>query len=305
MTKRAVVVGINDYSQQPATTYFYWPSLGGCLADATSLQSLLTDTFVFDQVTALTDAQATNAAITDALRTMLANSVAGDVAVFAYAGHGGRLPSNPDDQNNPANTRFYDCIVPYSGAYLTDLDFFNLANTLDQSTVNFTLIMDSCHSGGLHQNSPDARLRSGNYTTDLVTMCVNQMDTIIPCGVVIPFGDSSIAGNVSNVTGDGNGMVCSVDDNKSFMPLSKSTVLAACRYDETDADSAGGGGHGGLTQALLNTINASLPQISYRSLVDALRNEMQVNLNLSQTPTLLGQTNRMDEIFLAPWTTSA
>ena len=29
MTKRAVVVGINDYSNQPPTKYFSWPSLGG------------------------------------------------------------------------------------------------------------------------------------------------------------------------------------------------------------------------------------------------------------------------------------
>jgi len=47
-----------------------------------------------------------------------------------------------------------------------------------------------------------------------------------------------------------------------------------------------------------------MQQITYRDLVDALRADMTNNLNLAQTPTLLGQENRMDEIFLTPWTTS-
>ena len=231
-------------------------------------------------------------------------SVAGDVAAFCYAGHGGRLPANPKDNNDPSNFRFYECIVPFTGDYITDRDFADMAGSLEPSTVNFTLIMDSCHSGGLHDAGPDSRLRSGLYSDDLASMCVNLMNTIIPCGVVLPFGAADLDGNVSDVTGDGNGIVCSVDDNKSFITSSRSTVLAACRYDETDADSAGGGGHGGLTQALLDVINASNPQITYRELVDALRSDMTDSLNLQQTPTLLGQENRMDEIFLAPWTMS-
>ena len=304
MTKRAVIVGINDYSNQLPTAYFSWPNLGGCLADAASMESLLRDAFIFDETTTLTDAQATRDEILTALRTMLDVSIAGDVAAFCYAGHGGRLPTNPDDMNDPANFRFYDCIVPSRGDYITDRDFADIAGSFDSASVNFTLILDSCNSGGVSQASPDFRLRSGTYSEDLVTMCVNLMDTIIPCGVVVPIGSGEFDGNVSQVTGDGNGIVCSVDDDKSFVASARSTVLAACRYDESDADSAGGRGHGGLTQALLDVINVSNPQVSYRSLVDSLRNDMSNNLNLSQTPTLLGQESRMDETFLAPWTTS-
>jgi len=304
MTKRAVIVGINDYSQQPSTKYFSWPSLGGCLADVNALDGLLRDAFAFDNTSLLTDDQATREAILQALADMLNVSTPGDVATFCYAGHGGRLPSNPDDFNDPTNFRFYECIVPYSGDYITDRDFFQLANTLDQSTVNLTLIMDSCHSGGLHENTPDTRLRSGPYTEELITMCVNLMNTIIPCGVVVPADATDLDGNVNNVFGDGNGVVCSVDDDKSFTPQSRSTVLAACRYDETDSDDAGGNGHGALTQALLDVINESLPQITYSELVDVLRSDMSNNLNVSQTPTLLGQGSRMDEVFLEPWTTS-
>jgi hypothetical protein len=57
-------------------------------------------------------------------------------------------------------------------------------------------------------------------------------------------------------------------------------------------------GHGGRLPANPDDINDPA------NLVDALRADMMNNLNLAQTPTLLGQENRMDEIFLAPWTTS-
>lgn len=305
MTRRAVIVGINDYSNQPPTTYFSWPNLGGCLADATSLEGLLKDAFLFDETTTLTDAQASRDAILAAIRAMLDASAAGDVAAFCYAGHGGRLPVDPDDINDPANTRFYDCIVPASGDYITDRDVADLAGSFDSASVNFTLMLDSCNSGGVSSASPDSRLRSGTYSGDLVTMCVNLMDTIIPCGVVVPVGSTDFDGNVSAVTGDGNGVVCSVDDDKSFVASARATVLAACRYDESDADSAGGGGHGGLTQALLDVVTSSNPQVSYRALVDSLREDMMTNLGLSQTPTLLGQENRMDELFLAPWSSSS
>lgn len=304
MTKRAVIVGINDYSQQPATAYFSWPSLGGCLADAEALEGLLKDAFLFDETTTLTDGQATREEILRSVRAMLDASAVGDVATFCYAGHGGRLPANPDDQNDPTNFRFYDCIIPSSGDYITDRDFADLASNLDPSVVNFTLIMDSCHSGGLSEASPDSRLRSGPYSDELVSMCVNLMDTVIPCGVVVPIGSGDFDGNVSNVTGDGNGIVCSVDDNKSFVASARATVLAACRYDETDTDDAGGNGHGGLTQALLDVVVSSNPQVSHSSLVDSLRDDMFNSLNLSQTPTLLGQESRMDETFLSPWSTS-
>ncbi|UTT71292.1 caspase family protein [Arthrobacter sp. DNA4] len=301
MTKRAVIVGINDYSQQPATKYFMWPNLGGCLADASSLDGLLRGAFGFDSTVLLTDSQASGEAIMAAVGEMLTASGAGDVATFCYAGHGGRLPSNPDDYNDPANYRFYDCIVPYSGDYITDKDLYRLVSSLEPSTVNFTLIMDCCHSGGLSQISPDGRLRSGDYTSNLIDMCVNLMNTVIPCGVVLPPEATGMDGNVSNVAGDGNGVVCSVDDNKSFVPQSKATVLAACRYDEVDADSVGAEGHGGLTAALLDCINATNQQTSYWELVDALRDDMLNILNLQQTPTLLGQENRMDQVFLAAW----
>jgi Caspase domain len=298
MTNRAVVIGINDYSNQ-ASLPPGWTvgNLSSCVADAQAMADLLVGSFGFDPgITVLTDAAASRDAIIQAIQSMLAGSVPGDVACVVYSGHGGRFPADASSPN-----RYYEAIIPASDPPITDLDVFNLANSLDQSTVNFTLILDCCHSGGIHEGTPDSAIRSVSYTDDYIQACTGQMNTVIPCGVTLAPGDSSMDGNVSNVVGQGNGIVCSVDDNKSLVPLSKSTVVAACRYDE---DALEQGGHGALTQGILNLITSSDPQADYIDLMDQLRAQMQT-MNVTQTPTLLGQENRMNEVFLAPWTTSA
>jgi hypothetical protein len=69
---------------------------------------------------------------------------------------------------------------------ITDLDIYNLADSLDQSVVNFTLILDSCYSGGIHQDTPDSTIRSAGYSPDYIQACVSTMGTVIPCGVALP-----------------------------------------------------------------------------------------------------------------------
>jgi Caspase domain len=298
VTNRAVVIGINDYSQQtslpPGWTI---ANLSCCVADAQAMSNLLVENFGFDPgLTTLTDTAASRDAIVQAVQSMLSISAPGDVACVAYSGHGGRFPADPSNPN-----RYYEAIIPASGSPITDLDVYNLANTLDQSTVDFTLILDSCNSGGMHEGTPDSAIRSVSYTSGYIQTCTQDMNTVIPCGVTLPPGSSSMDGNVSNVTGQANGVVCSVDDNKALVPLSKSTVVAACRYDEVDLEFSG---HGVLTQGLLNIITASQPSIDYIDLINQLRAQAQ-GLNVTQTPTLLGQENRMNDVFLAPWTTSA
>jgi hypothetical protein len=145
MVKRAVLAGINDYSQQNSLPPGW--SVGNlqcCIADIKSMQDLLTGAFGFDEVNTLVGVGATSRdAIMQALTAMLVASASGDVACFVYSGHGGRFPA---DTSNP--NRYYESIIPASGSPITDLDVFKLADTLDQSTVNFTLLLDSCNSGG-------------------------------------------------------------------------------------------------------------------------------------------------------------
>jgi uncharacterized caspase-like protein len=293
MTKRAVVVGVNDYTTQ-------FPdgksNLAGCVNDAASAYHLLVDAFGFDpsQTYYYTDAAADRTTILQALRYILSTAETGDVACFFYAGHGARLAADP---SNPATSKYYEAIIPASGDWITDWEINDLAAGLQPSMVNFTVILDSCNSGGFHESAPDSRTRTIDFTQQQVDAMVANMTTVVPCGVCLPADSTVMNDNVSLVKGNGNGVVCSVDDNKSLVPQSKSTVLAACRYDEVDIET---GGHGALTQGLLDIVNATNFAISYTDLVDQLRTNV-ASHTLTQTPTLLGQENRVTEDFLAPW----
>jgi hypothetical protein len=297
MAKRGVVVGVNDYTTQ-------FPdgksNLAGCVNDAAAMYHLLVDAFGFDpsQTFYYVDGYASRTNILRALRYITSTSEPGDVACFCYAGHGARLRS---DVSNPATERYYEAIIPASGDWITDWEMYSIASDLEQSTVNFTVLLDSCFSGGFDESAPDMRTRTVDFDAALVQAMVKYMRTIIPCGVCLPTGTNVMNNNVSNVTGQGNGVVCSVDHNKSLVSLSKSTVVAACRYDEVDLEQSG---HGALTQGLLDIVTSSNFQIDYSNLIDQLRARMQAR-SLAQTPTLLGQLDRMTEGFLQGWSTSA
>ena len=176
----------------------------------------------------------------------------------------------PADASNPQ--RYYECFIPASGAPITDLDLHGLSDSLEPSYVNFTVILDSCNSGGIHEGTPDEPVKSANYTADVVQACVDSMSAIVPCGALIPLGSNAFDGNVSDVVGQGNGMVCSVDDNKALVAASKSCVVAACRYDESAWEAET---HSALTQAIVDVVASSGTEISYLDLIDKLRDDVQ------------------------------
>src|SRR5687767_7898392 len=92
MTKRAVIVGINDYSVIDPTGN---SNLRSCVNDANEMYHMLVDAFGFDptQVFCYRDRNASSANILRAVAYMLQNSEAGDVACFYYSGHGSRFPA--------------------------------------------------------------------------------------------------------------------------------------------------------------------------------------------------------------------
>jgi hypothetical protein len=297
MTHRAVIAAVNDYSQQQSLPAGWTVSdLHRSVDDATAMSTLLSDSFGATVTATLTDTDASRDAILTAITNMLTSSEAGDTATFFFSGHGGRLPA---DESSPE--RYYECFIPARGAPITDRDIETAASTLQPSFVNFTLVLDSCNSGGIHDGTPDSPLKSATYSSGFVNTCVANMTSIIPCGAAIPPGSNDFDNNVSNVVGQGNGVVCSVDDNKALVASSKTCVVAACRYDEDAQELAE---HSALTQAILDVIKASGSQLSYLDLIDQLRADVQNTLGATQTPTLLGQLNRMNEGFLAGWTTS-
>src|SRR5215469_10806917 len=139
MTKRAVCVGINDYSARSDCV-----TLPDARPDGEAWAQLLVDAFSFDadKVTLITDKNASRQAVLSALSTMLRQSAAGDVACFFFAGHGGR--------NRLADGTYFETICcADAGGDISDREIDEFAGALSPDFVNFTLVLDSCPSGGV------------------------------------------------------------------------------------------------------------------------------------------------------------
>lgn len=134
--KKALCVGVNDY---PGTEN----DLHGCVNDANDWAELLSSNFGFgDNVTLLTDADATRAKILSALEDLITGAKGGDVVVFTYSGHGSWVPDQGemDESDNRDETLYV-----YDGNIIDD-ELRAIIHQIDRD-AHLTVISDSCHSG--------------------------------------------------------------------------------------------------------------------------------------------------------------
>ncbi|KAK2990082.1 hypothetical protein RJ640_000854 [Escallonia rubra] len=141
--RMAVLVGCN-YPNTPN-------ELHGCINDVLAMRQVLVTRFRFDpsHIDLLTDApnslvMPTGANIKKALDRMVDQAEPGDVLFLHYSGHGTRIPSL-----KPSHPfRKDEAIIPCDFNLITDVDFRQLVNRLPKGAT-FTILSDSCHSGGL------------------------------------------------------------------------------------------------------------------------------------------------------------
>ncbi|KAF8715904.1 hypothetical protein HU200_026864 [Digitaria exilis] len=141
--KRAVLVGIN----YPGTK----AELKGCHNDVARMRRCLVDRFGFDKsgIRVLVDdgsgPQPTGANIRRELARLVGDARPGDLLFFHYSGHGTRLPAETGQDDD---TGYDECIVPCDMNLITDQDFTELVQKVPRGCL-FTIVSDSCHSGGL------------------------------------------------------------------------------------------------------------------------------------------------------------
>jgi len=138
MSKKALCVGINDYPYDGS-------DLNGCVNDAKAWADLLINHYDFaaSDVKLLTDAQATKAAITAGLRTLLTGAKAGDVLVFTNSSHGTYVADTSGDEE-----MYDEAMCPYDcrDNLLLDDELRELFANLPKD-VHMAVISDSCFSG--------------------------------------------------------------------------------------------------------------------------------------------------------------
>ncbi|PUZ65379.1 hypothetical protein GQ55_3G218600 [Panicum hallii var. hallii] len=142
--KRAVLVGIN----YPGTD----GELKGCLNDVARMRRCLVDRFGFDGagIRVLADADPstpppTGANIRLELERLVRDARPGDTLFFHYSGHGLQLPAETGEDDD---TGYDECIVPCDLNLIKDQDFTELVAKVPDGCL-FTMVSDSCHSGGL------------------------------------------------------------------------------------------------------------------------------------------------------------
>jgi hypothetical protein len=300
VAKRALVTAVNDYTNwnggvQIGAMTVSAPNLNWCLADADAFGQLLKDGFLFDDVTVLKDSQATSQAILGGVRNILSSSAAGDVMCFFFSGHGGRLPQTPGS----SSTRYYETIIPYDTTMVTSADIATIADSLQPSEINFTLVLDSCHSGGMFL-SPDSRASVWDQTAAQAFEAA--------CQAIVPWicllDPAPLDSNVSSLAMQANGFCTMlVDTSKDNPDNAKATLLSACDYGELSGEQAAIG-HGFFTQAILDVVNACSFSISHPDLLTQVRQRVGQLAGSGQTPQLRGRPVRLEENFLGGWTYS-
>eukprot|EP01018_Ginkgo_biloba_P039148 Gb_08837 [translate_table: standard] len=142
ISKYAVLVGCN----YPNTRN----ELHGCVNDVLGMQKSLIQRFGFigENIKLLIDTDATHTQptgqnICHALVKMVQRAKPKDVLFFHYSGHGTLIPAKKSTGH-----AHDECIVPSDFNLLTDEDFRLIVNHVPLGAT-FTMVSDSCHSGGL------------------------------------------------------------------------------------------------------------------------------------------------------------
>ena len=249
--KWALLVGINEY---PNLSSF--AQLEGCVNDVRLMAALLRDRFGFpdENVTVLTDAEATRDGILAALDGLADRVGTDDVVVVHYAGHGSQITDVEGDEPDGLD----ETIVPYDAVRasgenvdITDDEIHTWVVRMTAKTPYLTLLFDCCHSGTITRDDFGAKARS--LPPDLR-----------PAPALGRAPAPSTTRGAERAEGP-----------SGWLPLSKRYVLiAGCRDDECSyeyRDPESGTPHGSLTFFLGRALAAAPPGTTYRDVYERVR----------------------------------
>lgn len=215
----ALVVGVADYAplRQLGGNLSRISDLTGVAADRRNmLKALEALGFPADNITMLADAQATSAALRQALGKLVAATQPDDLVLIAMFAHGGPAHLAPSGFGMPI-------LSDFRGVGQGDpLDFWQLqslvANLPARQTV---LVVDTCHSGGV----------TGLMSNLVVSSAGSQL---------APAAAGTDAGRLAQASPDGRALA----------------VLAAAKPDELSYEVPGGDGGGMFTTAVVKALVA-------------------------------------------------
>jgi metacaspase-1 len=269
VAKRAFCVGINAYPI-PGN------DLMGCVNDAKDWRDLLVESFGFaaENVTVITDAEATRQAMIDGLKGLIEGSGEGDVLVFTNSSHGSYIGDTSGDEET-----YDEVLCPYDTKVevLSDDDLRGILDTLPQG-VSLTMILDSCHSGSGTRRPNDllpARYQIADDPRPRFLHPVNLKDVVRRESIL---SDPVTAKPRARVAFPESGM--------------NHVLLSGCRDEEVSWDvRIGGDYHGAMSYHATKAIRDAGAQITYAELAERLQ-QMLDEGSYDQHPQLEGQDER-------------
>ena len=166
--KLALLIGINEYTGGI-------PPLFGCMSDVEMQYELLRHRYGFNEsdIIKLTDDTKEKPTRNNILRAfeehLIKQAKPGDTVIFHYSGHGALItdpdPYNPENKTNGT-------IIPVDATYESRNDIMGKTIFLLSSQIktdNYTMILDSCHSGGSTRGNHRLRTATRPNTTDAKT----------------------------------------------------------------------------------------------------------------------------------------
>ena len=278
MAKRAVLIGINRY-QVPGS------DLRGCVNDVKNFEQALTtyDGFSAQDITSLTDLQATKKAMQSAIQKLITGGKKGDTLLLHYSGHGSNVP---DDNGDEADHRD-EILCPTNLDWNDPLrdDWLRATFNKLRAGVNLTVIMDCCHSGTVTRaiSPPDEPIK----------------ERFLPCP--LDFMGTESGKKLSGTLRGKLGKAPRGRKRKSDIVHAdiQEMLITGCRDTQTSADAQiGGTFNGALTYYLVESIKETKGNLTYRELHKRTTAKLKSN-DYDQVPQLEGQRDNFDRVFLS------
>ncbi|KAF3789139.1 Metacaspase-9 [Nymphaea thermarum] len=289
--------------------------LHGCINDVVAMQRLLLSRFGFEahNITLLTDepdssVQPTGSNIRQSLEEMIRRADPGDVLLFHYSGHGTLLPAH--GQSHQTFRSREEAIVPCDFNLITDVDFRHLVDQLPAGS-SFTMISDSCHSGGLidkekEQIGPSTVLQS--RTVAGKEKVQRSKARVIPFNAVLQYL-ANVSGIDSPEIGDHLSALFGREASLRFQPGARGVhrrtddgiLMSGCQSNETSADACPTGdpaeAYGAFSNALQMALREVKGRIGNRELVKMVRKLLREG-EYEQHPCLYCSDQNADAPFL-------
>lgn len=271
--RRALLVGVNQYADSRN-------NLKGCVNDVLLMGKTITEHFGFnaEDVRLLTDTRATTANIRERLRWLVDGAGPGSVLFFQFSGHGSQIRDRDGDELEDG---LDEIICPHDLDWddpFTDDEFAKVIEGIPDG-VNFTLVLDCCHSGtGTRQFFKEPSPRGRDHSRFLVPP--PDIAFRMAAGVEV---DQGAPERTVNMVGQRDLPVrqfgASLNDQNAIL-------ISGCRSDQTSADAwIDSDYHGALTYSLVQAIKNQRFSLSYSDLISTAGNWLEVN-SYEQIPQL-------------------